>query len=272
MNGFIQHQAFLFSDFYLYHDTHKRSILKLLPLESEVFSRYWSLVLISGNIWKKKKYVIKSCFPSVVLRSRLVYCKRAFVRLSRNWDVFPRWPLGVFHNLPLQEWFCKDKPWGKLQLDPWKGWPLGYCNSICNSDSKLPQPWLDRQTAHFWGGKKENQRVWKGWEGTVGWGWWGGGSLMWIKMVEKLSGLGLLASRSRFYFGLCHVVNFNQNESETIWKYLSFTTLVKMPVSHMAASILMGETTAKMAVNHMFPLRLPTCRFLTINPGVTTFK
>lgn len=159
MNGFIQHQAFLFSDFYLYHDTHKRSILKLLPLESEVFSRYWSLVLISGNIWKKKKYVIKSCFPSVVLRSRLVFCKRAFVRLSRNWDVFPRWPLGVFHNLPLQEWFCEDKPWGKLQLDPWKGWPLGYCNSICNSDLKLPQPWLDRQTAHFWGGKKENQSM-----------------------------------------------------------------------------------------------------------------
>lgn len=41
------------------------------------------------------------------------------------------------------------------------------------------------------------------------------------------------------------------------------------PLSYLHPS---WEKTAKVAASHMFPLRLPMSKFLTINPGVRTFK
>lgn len=49
------------------------------------FSRHLSLALISGKLWEKKQ-ILKSCFQSGVLGSRLVCCKMAFMRQSRSWS------------------------------------------------------------------------------------------------------------------------------------------------------------------------------------------
>lgn len=61
-----------------------------------------SLSLMSGNLWEEK-WLMKSCFLFGVVGSRLVHCKRAFVRWYRNWGGFscPGWPPGTFHNLLL---------------------------------------------------------------------------------------------------------------------------------------------------------------------------
>lgn len=43
-----------------------------------------SLALISGKLWGKKWVIRRTPVPIWGLRSRLVYCKRAFVRQSRS--------------------------------------------------------------------------------------------------------------------------------------------------------------------------------------------